>query len=91
MLARIRRSNGARVRRATVLDLRIGERIRERRGVANISQAMLADGCGITFQQIQKYENGTDRISVSRFVKIARVLGIEPEQLLAECIQREAA
>ena len=43
----------------------------------NISQEQLALAVGVTFQQIQKYERGTNRISASRIYDLARVLGVE--------------
>jgi transcriptional regulator with XRE-family HTH domain len=56
------------------LDVAIGQRIRERRRAVGLSQAALADATGVTFQQIQKYERGANRISFSRLAEIARAL-----------------
>ena len=56
------------------LDVALGLRIRQRRKALRISQTALADGIGLTFQQIQKYERGSNRISFSRLVDIAHVL-----------------
>jgi transcriptional regulator with XRE-family HTH domain len=52
----------------------IGERIRSRRIQAGISQEALGRALGITFQQIQKYEKGANRVSAGRLLKIAEVL-----------------
>ena len=53
------------------LDVAIGQNIRERRLALKLSQTSLAQTIGITFQQIQKYERGYNRISFSRLVDIA--------------------
>jgi transcriptional regulator with XRE-family HTH domain len=52
----------------------IGERIRSRRIQAGVSQDSLGKALGITFQQIQKYEKGSNRVSAGRLLKIAEVL-----------------
>ena len=49
------------------VDLHVGSQIRLRRRILGISQTKLGDALGLTFQQIQKYENGTNRVSASRF------------------------
>jgi ribosome-binding protein aMBF1 (putative translation factor) len=56
------------------LDVALGERIRRRRREIGISQGELAGRLGITFQQVQKYEHATNRVSFSRLVEIARAL-----------------
>jgi transcriptional regulator with XRE-family HTH domain len=56
------------------LDVAIGERIRTRRKAMRMSQGALARAVGVTFQQVQKYERGANRISFSRLMDIARVL-----------------
>ena len=64
-------------------DVAIGQRIRERRRSIAMSQAALAAATGVTFQQIQKYERGANRISFSRLVQVAEALGC-PIGALAE-------
>jgi transcriptional regulator with XRE-family HTH domain len=59
------------------LDVAIGRRIRERRRVIGISQGQLARAIGVTFQQVQKYERGANRVSFSRLMEIVRALGCE--------------
>ena len=54
----------------------IGKRLRMRRLMLGMSQQTLASGIGVTFQQVQKYENGTNRVSASRMQQIAGVLQI---------------
>lgn len=61
-------------RGAHPVDLHVGGRIRARRRQRGISQQALADALGLTFQQIQKYEQGTNRVSASRLWEIAAVL-----------------
>lgn len=56
------------------LDVALGLRIRLRRKSRGVSQGALADAVGITFQQIQKYERGFNRVSFSRLVEIAQAL-----------------
>ena len=56
------------------LDIALGSRIRLRRRELGYSQEQLAREVGITFQQVQKYEHGTNRVSFSRLVEIAQAL-----------------
>jgi transcriptional regulator with XRE-family HTH domain len=56
------------------LDVALGLRIRQRRKSLRLSQTALADKIGLTFQQIQKYERGANRVSFSRLVEIAHAL-----------------
>lgn len=56
------------------VDKHVGNRIRVRRIELNYSQGDLADALGVTFQQVQKYENGTNRVSASRLWDIAKEL-----------------
>jgi transcriptional regulator with XRE-family HTH domain len=59
---------------STDVDALVGERVRSRRLQAKMSQAKLGEAIGVTFQQIQKYEKGTNRIGSGRLFKIAEVL-----------------
>ncbi len=59
------------------VDVHVGKRLRLRRTLAGLSQEQLAGAVGVTFQQIQKYERGSNRISASRLYDVARVLGAE--------------
>jgi transcriptional regulator with XRE-family HTH domain len=61
-------------RAADDLDRALGNAIRLRRRSLNLTQEQLANACGISFQQVQKYENGSNRVSFSRLVQIARAL-----------------
>ncbi len=63
-------------RRSTPVDVQVGRNVRKRRIELGLSQTELAQACGITFQQIQKYENGANRVSASRLWQFAAVLGL---------------
>jgi len=69
------------------LDIAIGASIRLRRKQAGLSQDMVAERCGISFQQVQKYENGANRVSFSRLVQIAHVLGLRVSDLVGDIDQ----
>ncbi|MCB1497538.1 MAG: helix-turn-helix transcriptional regulator [Bauldia sp.] len=58
------------------IDIHVGSRVRLRRMMLGMSQEKLGEHLGITFQQIQKYEKGTNRIGASRLQNIARVLSV---------------
>ena len=62
-------------KRATDVDDYVGRRIRQRRLELGLSQSELADAIGVSFQQVQKYENGSNRVSAGRLYAIARHLG----------------
>ncbi|MCX5495764.1 helix-turn-helix transcriptional regulator [Kaistia dalseonensis] len=64
------------------IDIEVGRRVRLQRMSIGMSQEKLGDELGITFQQIQKYEKGTNRISASRLVRMATVLGVPAAALL---------
>lgn len=57
-------------------DIHVGSRIRLRRNMLGMSQEKLGESLGITFQQIQKYEKGTNRVGASRLQAIASILGV---------------
>jgi len=58
------------------IDVHVGNRIRMRRQIVGMSQEKLGELLGITFQQVQKYEKGTNRISASRLYYCAKILGV---------------
>ena len=64
-------------------DIAAGANLRRIRTLRRISQETLADQLGITFQQVQKYEKGTNRISISRALAICRALGCTITDLIA--------
>ncbi len=59
------------------IDKHVGSRIRMRRALLGMTQQRLADSLSLTFQQVQKYEKGTNRVSASRLQQIATLLGVE--------------
>ncbi|TNM59892.1 helix-turn-helix domain-containing protein [Aliirhizobium smilacinae] len=58
------------------VDIYVGQRVRMRRNQLGMSQSTLGDGLGLTFQQVQKYERGANRISTSKLYEIATVLSV---------------
>ena len=58
------------------VDVHVGRRVRIRRVLAGMSQTALAEGLGLTFQQLQKYESGSNRISASRLWQISQILDV---------------
>jgi transcriptional regulator with XRE-family HTH domain len=58
------------------VDKHVGSRVRMRRVLVGLSQEKLGDSLGVTFQQVQKYEKGTNRIGASRLQQISKVLGV---------------
>ncbi len=66
------------------IDVAVGLRMRTLRKAKGMSQEQLGRALSITFQQIQKYERGTNRISASMLVKAARALGVAPAVLLPD-------
>ena len=57
-------------------DTHVGKRVRMRRLMLGMSQTNVADALGVTFQQLQKYEKGTNRVSVSRLQHIAQIFQV---------------
>ncbi len=58
------------------IDIHVGNQLRVRRTLRGLSQTELAAAVGLTFQQVQKYEQGTNRISASRLYRLANVLRV---------------
>jgi transcriptional regulator with XRE-family HTH domain len=58
------------------IDVHVGQRIRQRRTLLGMSQERLAEAIGLTFQQVQKYERGANRVGSSRLFDLARVLDV---------------
>lgn len=65
------------------VDKYIGQRLRARRLQAGISQQDLGEALGVSFQQIQKYEKGVNRVSTATLIAIAGVLQVEPSHFYA--------
>lgn len=71
---------------ATDADVSIGQRVKMQRSLLGWSQEKLADALGITFQQVQKYENGVNRIAASRLFEMAQVMGVAVSSFYADII-----
>jgi transcriptional regulator with XRE-family HTH domain len=63
-------------RRPNDVDVHVGSRMRQRRKMLNVSQEKLADALGLTFQQVQKYERGVNRIGSSRLYELGQILDV---------------
>lgn len=72
----MRNPRGRPQRCATNVDQHVGARIRERRTLMGLSQMELAERLDLTFQQVQKYERGFNRVGASRLFDLARVLDV---------------
>jgi transcriptional regulator with XRE-family HTH domain len=62
----------------TAVDVHVGQKIRAHRIFLGMSQTELADTAGITFQQVQKYERGANRVGASRLQQFSETLGVSP-------------
>ena len=67
---------GERESRPSPIDVHVGSRIRLRRTLLGMSQERLGDSLGLTFQQVQKYERGVNRVGASRLYDLSRVLDV---------------
>ncbi len=70
--------------RPDAMDVHVGTRLRERRIRLGMSQEQLAESVGLSFQQIQKYERGVNRMGASRLFEMARALGVTLEFFYAD-------
>lgn len=66
----------------TEIDYIIGKRLRAKRNERGMSQTVVGEGLGITFQQVQKYEKGANRLSCAMLLKACKVLGCEPLDII---------
>jgi len=62
--------------RPNPIDVHVGSRVRLRRNMLGLSQEKLGEAIGLTFQQVQKYERGANRIGASRLLELSRVLDV---------------
>jgi transcriptional regulator with XRE-family HTH domain len=72
------------------IDQQVGARLRMQRMLVGMSQEKLGEALGVTFQQIQKYEKGSNRVSASTLKQIARVLNVQPSFFLEDAGPRGA-
>ncbi len=73
------------------IDVHVGARLRQRRTLLGMSQTTLGEGIGLTFQQVQKYEKGTNRISASRLFYLTGVLDVTVEYFFDDMPPEAAA
>ena len=66
------------------IDVYVGARVRQRRVLLGMNQTKLGDALGMSFQQVQKYENGKNRISASKLFKLSQVLEVSIEYFFDE-------
>ncbi len=74
--AKSRRGRGTGI---SPIDVHVGARLRVRRALRGMTQTNLGDAIGVSFQQMQKYERGTNRVSSSRLFDLSRVLDVPVE------------
>ena len=72
------------------VDVEVGRRIKMRRQALGMSQEKLGEALGITFQQIQKYEKGTNRVGASRLAVIATTLNVSPAYFFPDAKEGES-
>ena len=73
------------------VDVHVGARLRVRRTLLGMNQRTLGDAIGITFQQVQKYERGANRISASRLFALTRVLDVPIQYFFDDMLAATAA
>ena len=71
-----RRPGRRKADRPNPVDVHVGSRVRLRRNMLGLSQEKLGEAIGLTFQQVQKYERGANRIGASRLLELSRVLDV---------------
>lgn len=72
----IRRPSRHKLEQPNPIDIQVGSRVRLRRNMLGMSQERLGEAIGLTFQQVQKYERGANRIGASRLHELSRVLDV---------------
>lgn len=72
------------------IDVHVGSRVRLRRLLVGMSQEKLGEQLGLTFQQVQKYEKGTNRIGASRLYEVSRILNVPVQYFYEEMADNDA-
>jgi len=72
------------VRKSGDTDKEISERIRARRLLVGMTQTELGAALGVSFQQVQRYERGANRLSISAFIAVCRALKVDPMELIGQ-------
>ncbi len=83
-MAKLKLVHGRGTGRPSPVDVHVGARVRVRRTLLGMTQTNLGEALGLTFQQVQKYERGTNRISSSRLYDLARMLDVSIEYFFDE-------
>jgi transcriptional regulator with XRE-family HTH domain len=78
-------------RSAVPVDMHVGRRVKARRMLLGMTQEELADQLGVTFQQVQKYEKGVNRVSASRLLQLSTVLRVPVQYFFDERPAEEVA
>jgi transcriptional regulator with XRE-family HTH domain len=73
------------------VDVHVGARLRQRRTLLGMTQTDLGDALGLTFQQVQKYERGTNRVGAGRLYDLSRVLDVSIEHFFEDMPPESAA
>lgn len=73
------------------VDIHVGNRVRQRRTLLGMSQEKLGHALGLTFQQVQKYERGANRMGASRLHQISRILDVPVEYFFDELPKEDRA
>jgi len=82
-------SNPVPKKQANPIDAQVGNRVRLRRMLIGMSQEKLGELLGLTFQQVQKYEKGVNRIGAGRLYQVANILGVQIGYFYEGVIERE--
>ena len=83
-MVQMRSSDAVNPRKSNPVDVHVGGRVRLRRMLMGMSQEKLGESLGLTFQQVQKYEKGANRIGASRLFELARILGVTVQYFFEE-------
>ncbi|AFL55070.1 MULTISPECIES: helix-turn-helix domain-containing protein [Sinorhizobium] len=75
-------------RKPNAVDAHVGQRIRQRREWQNMSQTTLGEAIGVTFQQVQKYEKGVNRVGAGRLQQISKALKVEPSYFFEDTLNK---
>ncbi len=90
-MAKAKSADGHGRRKPRPVDVHVGTRVRLRRTLFGMTQTDLGDAIGLSFQQMQKYEKGTNRISSSRLYELAQVLDVSIEYFFKDIPPKVAA
>jgi transcriptional regulator with XRE-family HTH domain len=90
-MAKIKSGYGRGTGRPHPIDVHVGAKLRARRTLLGMNQTKLGDGLGVSFQQVQKYEKGTNRIGSSRLFQLTRALDVSIEYFFEDMPPKVAA